>query len=256
MLNYVKAEWFRIVRGRELYLFAGILSAVAFAAIGIHFVMATTPGFPYATVRFTLGILTSALPMQFVLAGVLAMLLYGGDRKDGTLKNAIAAGCSRPGLFVGRCIACTAAGLLSLAVVMAVYVGSAALLLEGPAAEPVLRLLEGVAASLPSTIASAVLAVAVLLLCESTSIAALVWMGVAFIVPSVLERIGQAVEPVAALAGWIPSNFFATDVVVTMSRTRCLWDEPFGWEKCLIAGFACLALAIAFGVWRARKLEL
>ena len=56
MLNYMKGEAFRIVRGKEVYLLAGILSLLAIAANAIEFAMTfVDPGFPYATVRFNLG---------------------------------------------------------------------------------------------------------------------------------------------------------------------------------------------------------
>lgn len=131
MLNYVKSEWYRIVHGRELYLFTGALCAIVLAGNVLLWVMSTTPDFPYATVRFSMSNLISMLTLLFFMAGLLVWVLFADDRKDGTFKNAIVHGCSRRDLFVGKCLVATALGLCVMAVVLAVYVGSAVLLLEG-----------------------------------------------------------------------------------------------------------------------------
>ena len=110
--------------------------------------------------RFSLSNLISMLPSLFLLAGLLVWVLFADDRKDGTFKNAVADGCSRRDLFVGKCLVSTGLGLASMTVILAVYVGSAVLLLEGPA-DAVSILLKGVAAALPFTVACVVLGVAV-----------------------------------------------------------------------------------------------
>ncbi|MFR1640963.1 MAG: hypothetical protein ACLSVD_18605 [Eggerthellaceae bacterium] len=54
MLNYTKSELYRIVHGRELYLFTGVLCAIvlaASAAVGHD----EPPQFPYGTVRFSMS---------------------------------------------------------------------------------------------------------------------------------------------------------------------------------------------------------
>ena len=137
MLNYLRSEWYRILHGREIYLFTGVLCAIVLAANVILWAMAHTPDFPYATVRFSLSNLISMMGLLFLMAGLLVWVLFGDDRANGTLKNALAYGLSRRGLFVGKCLVSVVLGLISMAVVLAVYIGSATLLLEGPAAEPV-----------------------------------------------------------------------------------------------------------------------
>ena len=68
MLNYMKSELYRIVHGRELYLFTGVPCAIVLASSVLLWAMASTPDFPYATVRFSLSNLISMLPSLFLLA--------------------------------------------------------------------------------------------------------------------------------------------------------------------------------------------
>ena len=199
MLNYMKSELYRIVHGRELYLFTGVPCAIVLASSVLLWAMASTPDFPYATVRFSLSNLISMLPSLFLLAGLLVWVLFADDRKDGTFKNAVADGCSRRDLFVGKCLVSTGLGLASMTVILAVYVGSAVLLLEGPA-DAVPILLKGVAAALPFTVACVVLGVAVCSVLPKTSAAFLVWLAIVAIVPSALHAVGMVVEPVGAHA--------------------------------------------------------
>ena len=84
MLNYTKSELYRIVHGRELYLFTGVLCAIVLLSSVLLWAMASTPDFPYATVRFSLSNLISMLPSLFLLAGLLVWVLFADDRKDGT----------------------------------------------------------------------------------------------------------------------------------------------------------------------------
>ena len=256
-MNYMKGEWYRIVHGKEVYVLTGVLSLLALAANALEFAMTfVDPNFPYATVRFNLGIMTSSLGSLFWLAGMLMWFLYSEDRKNGTLKNALSHGCSRTAVFAGQCIVSSLAGLACMAVVLAVYVGSAVLLLEGPVLEPVVDLLSGVAVALPSTLAAVVLTAAVLAHYKDMSAALIVCVVVLFVIPYTLRMIGLLVEPVAVVASWLPPNFFATEALVSMNGKTLLWNDPFGLAKCLIAGFFGLALFSAVGVRRARKVEL
>lgn len=256
MLNYMKSEWYRIVHGRELYLFTGALCAIVLAGNVLLWAMSSTPDFPYATVRFSMSNLISMLTLLFFMAGLLVWVLFADDRKDGTFKNAIVHGCSRRDLFVGKCLVATTLGLGAMAVVLAVYVGSAVLLLEGPA-EAVFILLKGVAAALPFTVACIVLGVAVCSALPKTITAFLVWLAIVSIVPGVLGVIGMGVEPVARLASWLPANFFASEVAINQSGlAQFLWDTPAGLAKCLIAGFSGIAVFGVVGLWRASKAEL
>ena len=240
MLNYTKSELYRIVHGRELYLFTGVLCAIVLLSSVLLWAMASTPDFPYATVRFSLSNLISMLPSLFLLAGLLVWVLFADDRKDGTFKG----------------LGSTGRGRASMMGILAVYGGSAVLLLEGPA-DAVPILLKGVAAALPFTVACVVLGVAVCSVLPKTSAAFLVWLAIVAIVPSALHAVGMVVEPVGALASWLPYNFFSNEVAINQSGlAEFLWDTPAGLAKCLIAGFAGVAVFGIAGLWRASKREL
>lgn len=257
MLNYMKSEWYRITRGCEFYVFTGILCALALAGNLLLWSMGSTPGFPYATVRFSLSNLISMLSLLFFAAGLLVWNLFSNEAKDGTFKNAVAHGLSRRDLFVGKCLVSTALGLINLAVFLIVYIGSALVLLEGPGIEAVGYLLQGVVAALPFTVACVVLAVAVCAKLPTSTMGFFVWLTVVVFIPIVLGNIGRVVELAGVVANWMPANFFSTGVHINQSGVaEFLWSTPAGLAKCLIAGFTGIALFGAVGLWRANKTEL
>lgn len=257
LLNYMKSEWYRIARSKEGYLLVGVLCAIVLAANVLLAVMAGTPDFPYATARFSLSNVIMSLGALFLVAGLLVWLLFGDDRKNGTLKNEIAQGLARRDLFAGKCLVSIAWGLMGLAVILIVYVGSAALLLEGPVLEPATHLVKGVLSALPFTVACVVLAVAACIVSPKPANAFMIWLTVVCLVPVALDAVGRVVEPVAVLASWMPYNFFANEVLINMSgAAEFLWDTPQGLAKCLISGFAGIAAFSAAGLWRIGKTEL
>ena len=259
MLNYVKAEFYRVARGKEAYLTCGILCALVVAANATLAAFgASDPYFSYNTARFSFSNLISMLTLTFAIGAILAFVLYGDDRKNGTLKNALMHGCSRASVFAGKCLVTCAAGLVCMVVVYVVYVASAVLLLEGPVLEPALWMAQGLAVALPSTVAATVAALlAAELFSASPTVGAVVWGVVAIAVPRLLQAIGMKVDALGVFASWLPTNFLQNEVLINMSgAAQFLWQTPAGLVKCLVAGFACLALAVAAGVWQARRTEL
>lgn len=226
MLNYMKSELYRIVHGRELYLFTGVPCAIVLASSVLLWAMASTPDFPYATVRFSLSNLISMLPSLFLLAGLLVWVLFADDRKDGTFKNAVADGCSRRDLFVGKCLVSTGLGLASMTVILAVYVGSAVLLLEGPA-DAVSILLKGVAAALPFTVACVVLGLRCAPCCRRRALR--FWCGWPSW-PSCLRRCTRWEWSWSRLARW-PAGCRTTSSPTRWPSTRAAWPSFCGTRR-------------------------
>ncbi|OUO91434.1 ABC transporter permease [Gordonibacter sp. An230] len=258
MLNYVKSEWYRIVHGHEFYMFTGLLCALGLAGNLLLFGMgAFDPGFPYATVRFSLSNVVSALSLTFFVAGLLVWDLFSSEGKDGTFKNAVAHGLSRRDLFLGKCLVSTVLGLISIAAFLIVFIGSAFALLEGPGLEPTSYLLQGIAATLPFSVACVVLVVAVCATLPASGAGFFVFLLVVYFVPALFDGIGRFVEPVAAVAAWMPANFFSSEVLINQSgAAEFLWSTPSGLAKCLVTGFAGIVAFGAWGLWRAEKTEL
>ena len=106
-------------------------------------------------------------------------------------------------------------------------------------------------------VAGIVLAAAVCATLPKSTAGFLVWLAVVSVIPMVLHMVGMVVEPVGAVASWLPANFFQHEVAINQSGVaEFLWNTPGGLAKCLISGFVGIALFGAVGLWRAGKTEL
>lgn len=257
MINYIRSEFYRILHTKEIYLFNLLLTAGVLALNGgIHAAAATLPNIRYANVKFVLSFLTGSMDFLFIAGAVLAVLLFSGDRKNGVMKNAVAYGMSRTSLFFGKCIVSFVMALASMVLLTAVYIVSAILLLEGPAQPYVELMLEGIAANLPFAAAALILAVAFIQFFEKELIVGLAWMAVIYLIPSICYSTGFQFKTMAEIAAWMPRNYLMTEVTAGMNGYACLWSEPEGASKCVIAGVIGIVVFLSLGILINRRKEI
>ena len=257
MINYIRSEFYRILHTKEIYLFNLFLTAGVLALNGgIHVAAATLPNIRYAKVQFVLSFLTGSMDFLFVAGAVMAVLLFSGERRNGVMKNAVAYGMSRSSLFFGKCIVSFVMAFFSMVLLTAVYIVSAVLLLEGPAQPYVELMLEGIAANLPFAAAAVILAVAFIQFFEKELIAGLAWVAVIYLIPSICYSTGFQFETMARIAAWMPRNYLLTGVTAGMSGYECLWSEPEGALKCVIAGVIGIVVFLILGALINRRKEI
>ena len=258
MRNYIKSEWYRVTHTATIYVFTGVLSGLTFLMnLALWFLDKVDPTFPYGTVAFSLSNLVCLLEVLLFVGVILVDLLFVGDKKNGSLKNSIAFGISRTDIFMGKCVVGAFVSLISLVVILAVYLGSAKLLLT-PGVEPdaVRITLQGVACMLPIAVASEILVLAMCNLFEKELVASIAWYAVMVGIPQICFVFGLKFDSVAKIAAWMPHNYLSSEVVVNMSGWSCLWQTPAGVAKCLISGFIGFIVFLAFGLLVSKKQEV
>lgn len=257
MLNYIKSEWYRIVNSKELYVITVILSVLVVLFNVLLFAMNhLTEAFPYGTIRFSLSNLTNGLYILFLAGAVITGQLFSGERKNGTLKNVVAYGMPRDYIFAGKCIVTLFTSVISMIVVLACYISSACLLLEGPAEEHVQKLLCGVLVALPGAMAAVILAVALFSLCDKEIEAVLWWLAIVAFLPLIIYFAGLNFEIMRVASQWMPWNIFRTEVNVTMGSYQCLWETPSGLLRCLGSGVIWMLAYGVFGWIRVKRREI
>lgn len=87
-------------------------------------------------------------------------------------------------------------------------------------------------------------------------VSGLAWMGVVFLLPAVFYMAGFEIPLLAKIASWMPRNYLMTDVIAGMSGYLCLWSEPAGAVKCILAGVAGIIVFAAAGVFMNRRKEI
>ena len=258
MRNYIKSEWYRVTHTPTIYVFTGVLSGLTLLMNLVLWASdKTESAFLYGTVAFSLSNLVWMMQMLFYVGMILVYLLFADDKKNGSLKNSIAFGISRTEIFLGKCVVSTVVSLISLAVILAVYLGSAVLLLK-PGVEPkaVEITLQGVACVIPMAIASEVLGIAFCSFFQKEVVAGIDWFAVMVGIPQICFILGLKFESWAKVAAWMPHNYLSREITVNMSGWNCLWQTPEGVAKCLISGFIGLIVFLAFGLLVSKKQEV
>lgn len=258
MLNYMKSECYRITHSKEIYLFTGILSLLAFNLnFLIGWIGRKDAGFPYDTTSFSYSNLVAA-PMLFcVMGGFVAILLYDGNLKNGNLKNTIAFGISRISIFAGRCITAAAAAILSMLPILAVYIVSANLFLEHTGPVSLHDLITEIPAVLLPSIACLITTIVCIDSVKNSTVGSIIAMLIWFFVPEIFFYLGLIFPPLLRAALWMPDNFFSTKMMtVNMTESVTIWSTSAGMARCIIAGAAGILIFSIIGVVLLRKKEV
>lgn len=257
MMNYIKSECYRTIKGKGFYTAIAVLSGlVLFMNVVLAVSNRYIEGFRYGTFRFSLNMYTGSSFCMVLLGAVIPACLFWDDRRNGVMKNVISYGIAREKMFLGKCIVAFGFTALILCAVLAVYISSAYLLLENPEWEPLREMFMGVAASLPSAMASLVFCIFLGCVFQKEMTAVIVWATVYYLIPMGFFFAGLKVEVFAKILSWMPYGFLRTEAFVSMNSYYCLWDTAAGFAKCMISGAAGIVIFLVVGIWKVRRQEL
>lgn len=275
MLNYIRAELYRLFRRPGLYVTTLVLCA---APIAFNCFLAFFDWEAYGTDNALTGIsygawLSSAL-FFMIMGAIIPGILYTNARKYGDLKNTIAFGVNRVQIFAGKCIVSILLATLVLAVLLAVWIGSAELLLahsDWPAIKDVLL---SVPVLYLIACANAITIVLFMELIERDIFTALAWAAIWCILPTVLDTLGMRFDLLAEIANWMPYRFLQEIVTTTttVASGEALggtwsvnvadpgislpWYSAEGLRKCLVSGAVGTALFSVLGWITLRRRDL
>lgn len=274
MLNYIRAELYRLFRRPGLYVTTLVLCA---APIAFNCFLAFFDWEAYGTDNGLTGISyagwMSSAQFFMIMGAIIPGLLYTNARKYGDLKNTIAFGVSRVQIFAGKCVVSILLATLVLAVLLAVWIGSAELLLAHSDFPRVMDVLLSVPALYLIACANAITIVLLMELIERDIFTAIAWAAVWCILPTILNTLGMRFEILAEIASWMPYEFLQQSVQTTTvatsdllggtfsvsvaeTNTTFLWYTASGLEKCLVSGVVGTVLFSALGWILLRRRDL
>lgn len=274
MLNYIRAELYRLFRRPGLYVTALVLCA---APIAFNCFLAFFDWEAYGTDNGLTGISyagwMSSAQFFMIMGAIIPGLLYTNARKYGDLKNTIAFGVSRVQIFAGKCVVSILLSTLVLAVLLAVWIGSAEILLAHSDFPRIMDVLLSVPALYLIACANAITIVLLMELIERDIFTAIAWAAVWCILPTILNTLGMRFEILAEIASWMPYEFLQQSVQTTTvatsdllggtfsvsvaeTNTTFLWYTASGLEKCLVSGVVGTVLFSALGWILLRRRDL
>lgn len=274
MLNYIRAELYRLFRRPGLYVTTLVLCA---APIAFNCFLAFFDWEAYGTDNGLTGISysgwMSSAQFFMIMGAIIPGLLYTNARKYGDFKNTIAFGVSRVQIFAGKCVVSVLLATLVLAVLLAVWIGSAEILLAHSDFPRIMDVLLSVPALYLIACANAITIVLLMELIERDIFTAIAWAAVWCILPTILNTLGMRFEILAEIASWMPYEFLQQSVQTTTvatsdllggtfsvsvaeTNTTFLWYTASGLEKCLVSGVVGTVLFSALGWILLRRRDL
>lgn len=275
MLNYIRAELYRLFRRPGLYVTTLVLCA---APIAFNCFLAFFDWEAYGTdnglTGISYGAWLSSAQFFMIMGAIIPGILYTNARKYGDLKNTIAFGVNRAQIFAGKCIISILLSTLVLAVLLAVWVGSAEILLAHSDFPRVMDVLLSVPALYLIACANAITIVLLMELIERDFFTAIAWAAVWCILPTVLNTLGMRFDLLAEIANWMPYRFLQEIVTTTTTvasgealggtwslnvadpNISLFWYSVEGLRKCLVSGAVGTVLFSALGWILLRRRDL
>lgn len=266
MLNYIRSELYRLFRRPGLYVTTLILCAIPIALnCFLAFFDWSAFGADNALTGISYGAWLSSALFFMIMGAIIPGILYTNARKYGDLKNTIAFGVNRAQIFAGKCIVSILLATLVLAVLLAVWIGSAELLLthsDWPAIKDVLL---SVPVLYLIACANAITIVLFMELIERDIFTALAWAAIWCILPTILNTLGMRFDILAEIANWMPYRFLQEITTTTTTiasgealggtwqvnvadpNISLLWYSVEGLRKCLVSGAVGTALFSVLG---------
>lgn len=250
MLNYLKSEFYRVARSKDIYILTIVAAALTVLMNGVlyYFRNFVASDFRYATIRFSLNTMLGNISFMFVGGLIAAVLVFADEHKNGTIKNTIAYGVSRTQFFIGKCIVTSVIASISFIVIETAHIGSAYLILENAEMEPLNVLIHGVGAILPAAFGAIVLGVAILCCTEKLTSVIIGWTTVFYLIPTFCNALGRKSELFAKIVRWMPNYQFRREISGYLGDYQCVWDTPEGLFRCLVSGFTILLISGIFGI--------
>ncbi|MBD5133567.1 MAG: ABC transporter permease subunit [Clostridiales bacterium] len=127
MFNYIRAEFYKLVRRKYTYIALGIfLLLEGLLVAGFTFHNAHNKPTPFGG---AVPIIVEMGAIGFCVCLLTADIVFAGQYKNSTLKNEVSFGLSRTRVYLGKLIAQTLLSILYLVAMMAFYLGACAIFL-------------------------------------------------------------------------------------------------------------------------------
>jgi len=267
MLNYIRAELYKVLRRKYTYVALAIMLALEglfvsmFVFHNAHsmptpFSAAVTAVVELGTIGFAVCLLTGDI-------------VFAGQYKNSTLKNEVSFGLSRARIYLGKLIAQTLLSLAYLVVMMAFFVGVCAIALphvvEGFPSDGEGLAIVGyfLSMGLPLWVGAQAAVCMCLFLVSGETAASFTYVGLVFMLSSVVEVAGLlAGGPVGDLLVKIHTYFPSDLLNTTVKSVVGGWASQGavgGWvglEKAWVVGLFWLAACTAVGLYGFHRKEI
>lgn len=255
MLNYLKSEFYRIVRLKSVYMTFALCAAIILLFNGALFYFSNEEGFRYATTKFSFSTIYTNMPILIYIVFIVCSLLINDEFNSRTLKNSVAAGVKRNTIYFGRFIYDIVIGTIFYVLLNGLHIVLALTLLEKSGSEYLHILIRSLIACFPLYIACAAFCHSLYYIIDNAINVSFVFVVFITVIPKIIGFAGMKIRFFDKINDWlIPSMLEPKwDEAYNLTLT---WDTTNGFIRCYIVGVIGIIVFSIIGSILFNKKEL
>lgn len=259
MLNYIKSELYRISHSKGIYIFCGVCAGLLLAMdVLLHVIWKSDHTFMYANTAFAFNFASIFIGVVFILTIVMGCIAFGDEYKNRTIGNSIAFGSSSVKIYLGKAIVSLIVSFISLAAVLAIFIGSSYLILQNSGPEVLWEFLENYLINSLILVTGVLSTLTLCFLFGSASAATWGWLIIFRGVPIVCQLLALRFTFFPILDSWMVVNLIGARVSGTVDdlNIHWLWQTPDGLYRTLMAGLLGTLIFLVIGIVGMRRKEI
>jgi len=258
MISYLKSELYRLIHYKWTYLFICICSLLLLSSnIVLAVVKSTDSSFPYATTEFSFTNAYSNMIMVYILCIMVAIMIFGNEHNNNTMKNCVSYGISRGTIYLGKLLIQIIYAIIAFTIIIGVHIISGYFLLENSGPKEFEMLIRTSLACLPFFIFGLATTNAFAFILEGTSSAVSASCGIMLAFPLICNLLGMRFQTFEKLGGFLPWNIMSSIEYDQAERTlHMFWDTAAGFRNCWVFGIIQTVLIVGIGYLLFRKKEI
>ncbi|SFR87754.1 ABC transporter permease subunit [Anaeromicropila populeti] len=207
MMNYMKSEFYRTVRNRNLLILVAACTGLLISAVLVlNYFNQVEAQFPYGNTRFALSNVYMDMGLFLAVAVVFTGFVHDSEDKQHTMKHSVAFGIKRSTIFLGRFFSQIIVATLLYFVLVTLFTVVSFMLLPHSNQGELGILIRVSAGSITCLFASIAIAHCFLIVSESEMMAYLKAFSILFIIPDICNLIGHKVDFIKKLTVIFPVN--------------------------------------------------
>ncbi|MCH5270735.1 MAG: ABC transporter permease [Lachnospiraceae bacterium] len=259
MLNYIKSELYRISHSKGIYIFDGVCAGLLLIMnLLLYAIWKDTPSFMYATTAFAFNFASIFIGVVFILTIVMGCIAFGDEYKNRTIGNSIAFGSSSVKIYLGKAIVSLIISFLSLAVVLAIFIGSSYLLLQNSGPDVLWEFLQNYLVNSLILVTGVLATLTLCFLFGSGSAATWGWLILFRGLPIVCQLLGLKFSFFIRLNKWMAAEIIGAQVSGNVDdlNIHWLWQTQDGLYRTLMSGALGILVFLAIGIVGMRRKEM
>ncbi|HWT73910.1 MAG TPA: ABC transporter permease [Mobilitalea sp.] len=248
MLNYLKSEFYRILRSRATYLFIAVCSVLLLSSnIVLALVKRSDETFTYANTAFSIANVYTSFGFVFILCIMVTGIIFNNENSNHTFKNCVSYGITRGTIYFGKLIIQIMYAIVAFLVIIGVHVASAYLLLDNSGPKELDMLFQVSLAAIPLLLFVIAVANCFYFIMEGTGGAVAATCGVILALPIISGFLGMKFELIRKFADILPWNLLSSINYDLGGHTVKLFWSTNGYQNYWIAGMLQMIVFVVLG---------